>query len=266
VRLTGSPAIGWTTRSMADVGAEMLNGMALGDGDGDGRIEAYVTASDASRSPPENVYRLGDVPPPTTTNFDATFTGVRGNEWWEQVSVSATGGTLSKVDVRLNGGAWQPMTKQSYGYTSSYRAVQGTIVQFRATSTTGATDLSDCYRWIPPSNADASKVTCGGSTTTTTTSTTSTTGAAFAATFSGVKGNDWWVQASVSGNQPIQNVDARVGCSEEWRSLTKQSYGWAASFYVPPGSKVDFRAISTSGNMDFSGGYIWPNATPTSPC
>ena len=252
-----------------DARGKGFNGLlVVGDGDSDGRREAYLTVSfQMPNTGEDGVTRLYKVAIPAPGAFDAAFTGVRGNQWWEQVSVAATGGTLAKVDVRLNGGAWQTMTKQSYGWTASIRAVEGTIVQFRATATSGSTDLSDCYRWIPPANTDASKVPCGGTTTTTTTSSTTTSpGAAFDATFSGVKGNEWWVQASVSGNQPIQDVAARIGCSEEWHSLTKQSYGWAASFHVPPGSKVDFRAISTSGNMDFSGGYIWPQATPTSAC
>ena len=203
------------------------------------------------------------------TPLDATFAGVRGNEWWVQAQVTPNAGhALDHVEVRI-GQDWKPLALQSWGvrqYAASYHIPQGMILQFRAADTNNLSDLSDCYRWIPPANTDATKVTCGGSTTSTTTSTMSTSGGIFDATFTGVKGNAWWVQASVSGNQPIQNVDARINCSEEWRSLTKQSYGWAASFQVPAGSKVDFRATSNVGNSDFSGGYIWPNATPTSAC
>ncbi|HUR62532.1 MAG TPA: hypothetical protein VM286_09250 [Candidatus Thermoplasmatota archaeon] len=88
----------------------------------------------------------------------------------------------------------------------------------------------------------------------------------FDATFSGVKGNEYWVQASVSGTETIAGVDARVNCSGSWIPLAKQSYGWSKSIHVLNGQKVDFRAHGSSGATDLSGGYIWPNATPTSAC
>ncbi|HWH09039.1 MAG TPA: hypothetical protein VNX21_07545, partial [Candidatus Thermoplasmatota archaeon] len=56
---------------------------------------------------PAGAERCGSPPPPG--NFTATFSGVKGNEWWVQASVSATGGTLARVDVRLDGGAWTPL-------------------------------------------------------------------------------------------------------------------------------------------------------------
>ncbi len=90
--------------------------------------------------------------------------------------------------------------------------------------------------------------------------------AGFDATFTGVKGNEWWVQATVSGNQPIAKVEARVNCGSTWVALTNEGWGWAKSLHVPNGSKVDFRATSTSGATDLSGGYIWTNATPTGAC
>ena len=196
-----------------------------------------------------------DQAPPSTT-FDPPFTGFRGNEWWVQANVGTNQHCISQVDVRSNNGAWMPLGKRSWGpfaWAGSYHFPQGSILQMRATACDGRTDLSSCRQWIPPANTDATIVACPGGT------------APFDATFSGVKGNNWWVQVSVSGNQPVQEVSFRTNCSEEWRSLTKQSYGWAGSFHVPSGSKVDFRAMS-SGNMDFSGGYIWPQATPTSAC
>ena len=50
------------------------------------------------------------------STFTATFNGVRGNEWWVQASVASTGGTLAAVDARLNGGPWQPLARQSWGW------------------------------------------------------------------------------------------------------------------------------------------------------
>ncbi len=105
-------------------------------------------------------------PPPPPGTFDTTFTAVRGNEWWVQANVASNGPSISKVDATLdNGVTWKPLAKQSWGATAwaaSFRVVQGTVVQLRATATGGATDASDCYGWIPASNSDAGKVACGG--------------------------------------------------------------------------------------------------------
>ncbi len=205
-------------------------------------------------------------PPPPPGTFDATFSGVRGNEWWEQTSVAATGGTLAKVDVRLNDGAWQPLTKQSWGgYAASYRAVQGTTVQLRATAVDASTDLSECYRWIPASNTDATKVTCGTTSPPPPPPPPPPQPADFDATFTVVTGNEWWVQATVSGNQPIAKVQARDSPGP-WTDLKSQSWGqnvWAASINVPYGEILQLRAQSTAGQWDYSAnGWEWPLATP----
>ncbi|MCA1810850.1 MAG: hypothetical protein LC623_02430 [Halobacteriales archaeon] len=257
----------WSPRDIADVQGmggtdDWLDDIVVGDGDNDGRNEVYADGFDFSTCcPAHHVFRIGTVqpPPPPPPGFDATFTSVRGNEWWVQANVATSGGTLSKVDVSLNGGAWMPLAKQSWGgWAASYHITQGTIVQLRATSSTGATDLSSCRQWIPPPNTDATIVQCG--------SAPPPPPPGFDATFSGVKGNEWWVQANVAANQPLAGVDARVNCGT-WVPLTLQSWGgWAKSFHVPNGAKVDFRARSTGGATDLSGGYIWPNATPTSAC
>lgn len=192
------------------------------------------------------------------TGFAPQFTGFRGNEWWVQANVGTTAHCVAKVDVRSNGGAWMPLKKQSWGPTAwagSYHFPQGSILQMRATACDGQTDLSSCRQWIPPSGQDAQIVNCPG-----------TQPPRFDATFSGVKGNNWWVQASVAGNEPIASVVARVDCAPQWRPLTKQSYGWSASFHIPSGAKVDFMATSADGDVDASGGYTWTAATPTTGC
>jgi hypothetical protein len=256
VKWTGSA---WSVQHVASIGSGMgVEGFLFADGDGDGKagLYAYGTLDTGSCCAPIEVWNIAFTGSPPPPEFDATFTGVRGNEWWVQANVAASGGTLAKVDVRLNGGEWKPLAKQSWGgWAASYRIVQGTVVQLRATATSGATDLSDCYQWIPPSGQDAAKVSC-----------TSPPPPGFDATFSGAKGNQWWVQVNVAANQPLAGVDARVNCGS-WVALTLQSWGgWAKSFHVPDGSKVDFRARSTTGATDTSGGYIWPAATPTSGC
>jgi VCBS repeat protein len=250
----------WTVTAVAQVGSgDPLTAVAVGDADGDGRKELF--AAGAARSElccePLSLYRITFNPAPPPPAFDATFTAVRGNEWWAQANVAATGGTLSRVDVSLNGGAWKPLAKQSWGgWAASYHIVQGTVVRFMAISTMGATDLSDCYQWIPPSGQDAFKVTCGSP----------PPPPGFDATFTNVQGNEWWVQVNVGANQPLSGVDARVNCGT-WVALGFQSWGaWAKSFHVPNGAKVDFRARSQTGATDVSGGYVWPQATPTSGC
>lgn len=195
------------------------------------------------------------------STFGAQFSQVAGNQWWEQAKVDAFGGTLANVDVRVNGGAWKPLAKQSWGanmWAGSHQAVDGSAVQFQATGSAGAKVVSACYRWLPSSPPQT--VTCPIAPPPPPPS-------GFDATFTGVKGNDWWVQASVSANAPLAGVDARIDCGATWKPLAKQSWGgWAASFNIPAGSKVDFRARGTDGASDLSGGYVWPQATPAAAC
>lgn len=238
--------------------------VVVGDGDNDGIREAYFGVSYSGGFPDPGHIQVYEVAPLRGSGFGATFTMVQGNVWWQQAQVTPSGEALSKVDVSLNGGAWQPLKLQTWGvreYAGSYHAVQGTSVQLRATSTTGATALSSCYQWIPASGQDASQIACGS------TPPPPPPPSGFDATFTGVKGNDWWVQANVAANQPLDGVDVRVNCAPSWKPLTKQSWGgWTASFNIPAGSKVDFAARSTSGAADASGGYTWPQATATSGC
>jgi hypothetical protein len=258
VKWTGSA---WAVQHVATIGSGIgISGLLFADGDGDGRdgMYAYGSVQTGFCCPPIEVWNIafaGPAPPPPPGVFDATFTGVRGNEWWVQANVAVAGGTLARVDMHINSGEWLPLTKQSWGgWAASYHISQSNLVQFRATSTTGAVDLSDCYRWIPAPNTDAPK--CGNEPP-----------PPFDAQFSDVKGNNWWVETTVKANQPITKVEARVDCGATWQTLTLQSWGsYAKSFNVPSGTKVDFRATSTSGGADFSGAYIWPNATPTTGC
>ncbi|MEA3166284.1 MAG: hypothetical protein QOJ26_1156 [Thermoplasmata archaeon] len=200
------------------------------------------------------------------SSFGAAFYQVGGSEWWQQVQVNSFGGALAGVQARVDGGAWKSLAAQSWGnqmWAGSSHAVQGSAVQFQALGPSGAKVLSACYRWIPPSGQQAQIVDCP----TAPPPPPPPPPPGFDATFTGVKGNDWWVQASVSATGgTLAGVDARVNCAGAWHPLAKQSYGWSASFNVPAGSKVDFRARSTAGGTDLSGGYVWPNATPTSAC
>lgn len=204
---------------------------------------------------PAGVEQCGANPLPGT--FDATFTGVRGNEWWVQAKVATNGPSIGKVDGSLDQGAtWKPMEKKSWGWAMSTRIVDGTIVRLRATATDGQTDLSSCRRWIPPTNQDAQIVDCQ-----------STQG--FDATFSNVKGNQWWVEAKITANRPIHGVFVYWNdCSQEPADMTYRSdwNKWVlGNTFFETGTKLVFEAYGEGGS-ERGGGYIWTQATPTSGC
>jgi hypothetical protein len=113
---------------------------------------ATIGATDASGNYlwPSGTPTSGGGTPPPPSGFTATWRNVRGNEWWVETDVSASGGTLAGVDVRVNGGAWTAMTKQSWGsWAKSIHVSPGSNVEFRAKSTTGAFSQSGGYRWPP---------------------------------------------------------------------------------------------------------------------
>ncbi|HUR68568.1 MAG TPA: VCBS repeat-containing protein [Candidatus Thermoplasmatota archaeon] len=89
-------------------------------------------------------------PPPPNGTFAATWKNVRGNEWWVETDVTVSGGTLSGVDARVDGGAWVALTHQSYGsWAKSLHAPPGSHVEFRARATDGQTATSAVYTWPP---------------------------------------------------------------------------------------------------------------------
>jgi hypothetical protein len=206
-------------------------------------------------------------PPPPPGTFDATFTGVRGNEWWVQANVATNGPPVVKVDVTTDAGAtWRPLAKQSWGPTAwaaSYRIVQGTVLQLRATASDGQTDLSSCRQWIPPPNTDAAIVACGSSPPPPPPD-------GLDAVWSNVKGNNYWVEATVKSNGPIYGMFLVMDCDPnrdpgdmtyraEWNKWT------LGNRYIPSGTHVTMVAFGEKGTSE-SGGYIWPQGTPTSGC
>ncbi|MEK6976219.1 MAG: PKD domain-containing protein [Candidatus Thermoplasmatota archaeon] len=176
--------------------------------------------------------------------YAATFsTNPASNTWWVQEKVVSTPAP-AKVDVRVNGGAWQAMTLQSYGdWTLSANVAKGSQVVFRATAPDGQTSLSPTQSWL-------------GATSTSTTTTSSA--PAFKATFSPKNvGNDWWVETAVSANAPVTKVEAKVG-SGPYVTLVKQDWGtYAKSINAPNGSQVTFRATTTSGATSTSSPVTW---------
>ena len=218
--------------------------------------------------------------------FSATFSNARGNDWWIETDVTANQ-TLAGVDARIDGGAWLALTRSSWGSWSRSSFVETNhLVQFRARGPAGASVLSVRYSWpsatpidtVPPVGGGAGGggggatgggggaagggggATGGGG---------GPTGgggggggtSAFVATFN-PRGNSWWVECEVSGNQPIARVDARAG-GGAWNTLQATSWGsWALSFNAPNNTVVEFRATSSSGASSLSRGYLWPSATP----
>lgn len=82
--------------------------------------------------------------------FSATFRNVRGNVWWVETDVSASGGTLAAVDARVDGGAWVALSKTSWGsWAKSMKAPAGSKVELRARAADGATSVSGPYAWPP---------------------------------------------------------------------------------------------------------------------
>ena len=179
----------------------------------------------------------------TSTSSGSTsgsvFSGVKGNEWWIEAKVA---NNPTKVEARVDGGSWVAMSLRSWGsWAVSTKAPSGSVVELRATYSGGSTQ-SASYKW-----PDATPVSGGSSG--------STASAEFDASYRVVKLEEWWTQVDVKSDQTVTKVDARVN-GGAWIPLEKKSWGdWAASFRVPAGSKVDFRATSSSGAHDYSATY-----------
>lgn len=169
-----------------------------------------------------------------TSGFSASYSNVRGNSHWVETDVAANKPLLG-VDMRINGGAWSSMQKQSYGSWAKGIAVpSGATVEFLAIATTGETSQSSSYAWPP------------GSTTT------------FTATFSPkAVGNDWWVEVDVSSSSTVTKVEASVN-GGAFVALDKSEWGsWAKTINAPNGSQVKFRATNTAGATATSSTYTW---------
>jgi hypothetical protein len=225
-------------------------------------------------------------PPAPVGEFGATFTIKSPNAWWQEVTVQPdTARTITRVEVRVAGGQWDDMTKSSWGaWTSSYNTPAGTKVEFRAYDTGNRVSQSAPFTWLDGTLSKDS-VPCGcvgptsssststSSTSTSTTSTATTTSTTFTPAFTGVRGNEWWVQAHVGSAGPtVASVDARVD-GGAWRALAKQTWGataWAASFQVHDGSIVQLRATASDGQTGVSSCYQWipPSSTDAAvvPC
>lgn len=86
---------------------------------------------------------------PATSAYAASFRNARGNEWWVEADVDAA--TLAGVEARVNGGAWQPLTKRAWGsWATSMHAPSGSSVEFRAIASDGRTSAASAPVAWPP--------------------------------------------------------------------------------------------------------------------
>lgn len=252
------------TRSFAAVADLLGNGkfaMALADGPGQVQIfsgahplNAAFPGWGAINIPHERVPLSGGAPnppPPGTGAFTATFSP-KGNEWWIETAVSSSH-AIASVTASVAGGAPVDLPKDSWGtWARSVHAPSGSLVRLTAQDPSGAT-ASACYQWVTFVAAA-----CSGGTPTAPPPATNTTPGTLTATFTPRNGNEWWIQVHVAASQPLAAVDARVA-GGAWLPLKLQTWGdWAGSYHAPPGSKVEFRATSTTGTQATSGAYTWP--------
>ncbi len=196
---------------------------------------------------------VAPAPPHDDGVLSAWFEQARGNEWWVEIDVGSPS-SLVLVEARVNEGPWQALWPTEWGsWAASFFVASGSLVEFRATSSTNATALSGVYEWPsgtlvspPPASDDPSPPT----------------GGQLEATFENARGNNWWVEIEVSAAAPLALVEARIN-GGPWRGLPPSPWGsWAASIFVEVGSVVHFRATSTAGDTALSGGYQWPSANP----
>lgn len=85
--------------------------------------------------------------PVPTSSFNVTLSGLLGSSWWIQCEVSANH-PVTMVEARINGGAWFPLSRASWGgwrragYVGNYE-----VVEFQITSVYGEYYNSRSYWW-----------------------------------------------------------------------------------------------------------------------
>lgn len=137
------------------------------------------------------------------TLYDVWMSGSPGGQ-----TFGYAGGNYGRW-FKYTGGAW---LRQTFGdFATSYEAPGGTTIQFRATSSSGKTDLSDCYRWIPPAGGSASVVACSPP----------PAPAGFDATFSRARGSRWWQEVDIAAvGETMSQLHMRIN-GGAWNSMTK---------------------------------------------
>jgi hypothetical protein len=129
--------------------AERHWGLAHSDGSKKASAAAWVGGVKAVRSGAASTSSAASSSSASSSaSFSATFAPKAvGNDWWVETKVSSGQG-IAKVEARLNYGSWVTLPKDDWGtYAAGLHAPNGTPVQFRATSTSGATATSATTVW-----------------------------------------------------------------------------------------------------------------------
>lgn len=183
----------------------------------------------------------------TSAQEQTSFSTFGGNEWWVEVYVE--GADVERVEVSVEDGAWTPLSLMGWGsWASSFYVPGESRLVFRAHGAGGQIATSPVYLWpfgdVVQDAGHAPVTEPDG----------------FAASFYGVSGNSWWVEAYVDATEEVTTVDARVD-KGAWRALSPTGWGsWAASFFVADDSFVELRATAASGAVARSPTYLWPGA------
>lgn len=93
---------------------------------------------------------LSLTPAPAGSTFDSTFTLIHPSEQWQQVDVdSASTRPVAALSLSVDGDAWRPMAKSSWGaWTSEFNIATGASVAFLAMDAGGATSQSAAFTWM----------------------------------------------------------------------------------------------------------------------
>jgi hypothetical protein len=188
----------------------------------------------------------------TSGAFDATFTNVRGNEWWIETD-EETSHSVASVHARVDGGSWQPLEKRDWGsWADDIHAPEGAIVEFQARNGGGDRAVSGCYAW----GEDPTSTSCpeGGSAS-----------GDLAAGFENPRGNEWWIEVDVDADRSLDRVEVRLD-GGDWIGLERTDWGsWARSEHAPDGTIATFRAHAGSTTAT-SGCYAWGEDPTSTSC
>jgi hypothetical protein len=208
--------------------------------------------------------RGGPAPPPddgdgTSGEFEASFTNVRGNEWWIETDVDSSS-SIASVHARVDGGDWHRLDHRDWGsWADDIHAPEGAIVEFQARNDAGDRSLSGCYSW----GEDPSATSCPDDRSSGDDG--SGAGGDLEASFVNVRGNEWWLETEVDSERSITDVEVRLD-GGDWLVLEKRDWGsWARSEHAPEGTLVQFRAHAGDEATARSGCYAWgEDPSPTS--
>jgi outer membrane protein assembly factor BamB len=144
---------------------------------------------------------------------------------------AADGRAIARVELRADGGPWQPMGRTAWD-TWAALPMPGERLELRATALDGAQAQSAPAAW--PLAA-----------------TTLRSADAFAASFAPKQGPaaEWWVETRVEATAPVAAVAVRVAGGPAV-ALEPTAWGtWARSLHAPPGAPLEFTATAEDGQL-----------------